>query len=231
MRRRCSTLGRALILLAATLLGVPIHASYILEFSGSVTSVDAALGARFNSLQTLDGVLRIDGTVADSRPEVVNAGRFPSALTHLSANFTGGGLLDYSLGPGGLTEINQLNDISIQPEAILGDAFTAQFFFPTAAPVDGLVPAVFYLFWEDIDGTAFGADSEPKSLSPLVDLSLFERTRFQLTFLNSETNQLSFVLGQTDRFSARSDIPEPTALSLVALGLLGLGIVRGRFRP
>ena len=78
--RRSSALGLAFFVLAAP---APVHAGYItFNFTGSVTSVDSALGGKFTAGDSLSGSFTIDTSVAARSGSTSTAAVF-DALTNV----------------------------------------------------------------------------------------------------------------------------------------------------
>ena len=189
-------------------------ATLTVSWTGHVTSVDSALSSTFTVGDPASGTFQIETTTPDSDP-AANHGEYDalrnmsitlSGVTATSALPTLGGLSIFDSPPGTFVD-------GLEQDAgpWLGDDIGSLHFFSANG-----------LNLEDQQSTAFVTDAIPTSL----DLSQFEIRNFGLNYFDGEFLVQARAFADSITFT----VPEPGALTLLAVAALGAALTPRRCR-
>jgi hypothetical protein len=190
----------------------------VIDFSGSVSSVEGALASEFS----VGDVLSISVTVDTGAPDIVSSptiGGYPGAVVGFAGSI------------GTYTFSGSTGEAIIENDTFGVDAFGLFNMVPTvAALVNGNVPTRLDIDSRDSTGTALSS----KALAPQNwILSEFASNRFAFTFFDGEA--FPHVIASLD--SIEVTVPGPASLVVLGIGLLAIGaqqafrrrlILRGR---
>ncbi len=209
-----------LMVLAATVFAAPEASADTItyEWSGNITSVDAALGSYVSTTDSASGTITIDDAGATDTAASATLGRYAGQVTYT-----------LTLGTGtwsGSWRVDVRDDYKVNAADTEHDGFV----FATAGG-------------DTISGTTFGAltaksagiDDRAASTTVWSTDSIDELFTLTLSDWPSVTGALSFSDGSLIRFDVTSltAVPEPASVALVGLGGLLLAAAarrRGRQR-
>ena len=203
------TLGAILLIVFGA---APASASPItFSFQGTLTAVNSALSGTFSVGETIAGSYTFESTTPDIAPGDPNFGGYLGASTNLSFTVDG-----YS----GSFSSSGFNATTVALSFAGVDLYQVN--IPFTGPLAGTAsPDLFALEIQDTDQNAFATDALP--LSP-PNLALFEVRKITVFFRSAEGGEsLAFV-------ASLNQIPEPSTLMLLGLGLAGVGGLRRRWR-
>jgi len=208
-RRLCG----ALILAAAT--AQPVCAEIIiLDLTGSITSVDAALLSEFSVGESLSGTVSFDTGLLDTNP----SGNVRESTLAVDSNL---GFGDYAVtGVGG--KLLLVND----PLFDFVDLLTGVGSGAVAGlPVGTFVLSSLQVNILDDDATVFTSDTPPAAA--FTDFTQFEERFARISFSPAGGGDPVFV---TALISAPQQVAEPGSVALLSAALAALGLSRLRMR-
>ncbi|MCI0733368.1 MAG: PEP-CTERM sorting domain-containing protein [Methylococcaceae bacterium] len=199
--------GLLLIVPSKSIFAVPIT----INFTGTVNSVSSSLGGTFSGGQTLTGSYTFDSSIGARAGSTSSFAVF-DALQSLSFSIGG-----YSASSLSSSEIQVDNDPGLpfnDRYAVVSRASQGL----SGAMVGGFALDAFAFRLDDSTNSVF---SDALVLPTSLSLSSFDSTAFFLFFVDT-SGALQLVDGAITGLSTVSQVPEPSTLVLLLLGLVGV---------